>query len=152
MNKKRLDTLLAQATQHCEEKGARMTPLRREVFLILAQQPGAIGAYDLLDLLKEVVPNAKPPTIYRALDFLQEQGFVHRISTSNSFILCTHFDQPHVAQMLICTDCNRVEELHSTHIDKAIIKQASARNFDLHHQTVEAQGICQDCQQPPEPH
>jgi len=77
------ERLISKAEKLCQNRGARLTSTRREVFRILAAQKGAVGAYDLLDLLKGSVPNAKPPTIYRALDFLQEQGLftrlIHRI-------------------------------------------------------------------------
>lgn len=140
-----LDELLQQAKAVCESRGVRMTPTRSEVFRILSERDEAIGAYDLLDLLKLAVPNAKPPTIYRALDFLQEQGFVHKLSSTNSYILCTHFDHQHPAQMLICKDCRSVHEVHSLSVDNAIVEQASKLGFDLHHQTVEAHGICSNC-------
>src|SRR5690554_2950035 len=111
MNTQETQRLVSKAEKLCEQRGARLTPARREVFEILAEQEGAIDAYDLLDKLKGAVPNAKPPTIYRALDFLQEQGFVHKITSSNSYVLCTHFDHQHTAQMLICMDCRAVQEV-----------------------------------------
>lgn len=122
-----------------------MTPTRKEVFSILSKQEGAIGAYDLLELLKSEVPNAKPPTIYRALDFLQEQGFVHKLSTSNSYVLCSHFEQQHPAQMLICKECGSVQEIHSKQVDTEMVAQAEKYGFDLHHQTIEAHGLCTQC-------
>ena len=44
-------------------------PLRRRVLELLLDQPGPAKAYDLLPLL-DSEKQAKPPTIYRALDFL----------------------------------------------------------------------------------
>ncbi len=61
----------------------------------MSLQDGAISAYDLLDLLREAEPQAKPPTVYRALDFLLEQGFVHKVESTNSYVLCHLFDRPH---------------------------------------------------------
>lgn len=142
-----VENLLAQAKATCENRGVRMTPTRSEVFRILSGREEAIGAYDLLDLLKADVPNAKPPTIYRALDFLQEQGFVHKIASTNSYVLCTHFDHQHTAQMLICMDCRAVQEVHSSGVDIAMVEQASKYGFDLHHQTVEAHGVCSNCRE-----
>ena len=95
--------LIHKAEKLCQQRGARLTNARREVFAILAEHSGAVGAYDLLDQLREVMPNAKPPTIYRALDFLQEQGFVHKITSSNSFVLCSHFDHQHPVQTVSYT-------------------------------------------------
>lgn len=72
---------------------------------------GAISAYDLLDLLRASEPQAKPPTVYRALDFLLEQGFVHKVESTNSYVLCHLFDQPtHTSAMFICDRCGVVKE------------------------------------------
>jgi Fur family zinc uptake transcriptional regulator len=138
--------LVTKAEQICENRGARLTPARREVFEILAAESGAIGAYDLLDKLKSAVPNAKPPTIYRALDFLQEQGFVHKISSSHSYVLCSHFGHHHPVQMLICQRCGSVQEIQSDGVYDALRKQAENQGFTVATQTIEAHGLCHDCQ------
>lgn len=138
--------LINKAEKLCEQRGARLTPARREVFELLAGQDGAIGAYDLLDKLKGAVPNAKPPTIYRALDFLQEQGFVHKISSSNSYVLCSHFDHHHPVQMLICEGCGAVQEIQSDGVYDALRKQAQNHGFAVASQTIEAHGLCHHCQ------
>ncbi|EKE83650.1 zinc uptake transcriptional repressor Zur [Idiomarina xiamenensis] len=137
--------LMQKAERLCEQRGARLTPARREVFSILAEQEGAIGAYDLLDKLKVAVPNAKPPTIYRALDFLQEQGFVHKITSSNSYVLCSHFDHQHPVQMLICESCGNVQEIQSEGVYEALRRQAEDQGFVVKSQVIEAHGLCQQC-------
>lgn len=137
--------LVTKAEQLCTQRGARMTPARREVFELLARESGSIGAYELLDKLKDAVPNAKPPTIYRALDFLQEQGFVHKITSSNSYVLCSHFDHQHPVQMLICESCGSVQEIQSDGVYDALRKQAESHGFEVASQTIEAHGCCKDC-------
>lgn len=145
MNKTQTTQLLARAEKLCQHRGVRLTPARREVFALLSKHDGAIGAYDLLEQLKEVVPNAKPPTIYRALDFLQAQGFVHKISSSNSYVLCSHFETQHPVQMLICRQCGSVQEIHSEGLHEKFLSQASAKGFEVEQQTVEALGMCAEC-------
>lgn len=145
MTTKETARLVTKAEKLCAQRGARLTPARREVFEILADQSGAIGAYDLLDKLKSAVPNAKPPTIYRALDFLQEQGFVHKITSSNSYVLCSHFDHQHPVQMLICENCGAVQEIQSEGVYDALRKQAEDQGFRVESQTIEAHGICAEC-------
>ena len=71
--------LLAQAEKLCAQRNVRLTPQRLEVLRLMSLQQGAISAYDLLDLLRESEPQAKPPTVYRALDFLLEQGLRHNV-------------------------------------------------------------------------
>ena len=103
--------LLAQAEKLCAQRNVRLTPQRLEVLRLMSLQQGAISAYDLLDLLRESEPQAKPPTVYRALDFLLEQGFVHKVESTNSYVLCHLFDQPtHTSAMFICDRCGGVKE------------------------------------------
>lgn len=146
LNDPTLDSLLAQAQQVCQKKGARLTKTREQVFLLLAKKNGAVGAYDLLDDLKELDPAAKPATIYRALDFLSQQGFVHKIESINAFIMCHHFGEcNHPVQLLICDDCGHVEEIQSNNFDLALRTMADANGFTITHQIVEAHGSCSAC-------
>lgn len=140
------ETLLAQAQQVCNKKGARFTKVREQVFLLLAKHKGAVGAYDLLAQLKEIDAAAKPATIYRALDFLSKQGFVHKIESINAFVMCHHFgDCNHPVQLLICDQCGHVEEIQSNNFDLALRSMADANGFTISHQIVEAHGNCKTC-------
>ena len=140
------ETLLAQAQQVCTKKGARFTKVREQVFLLLAKSEGAVGAYDLLAQLKEIDAAAKPATIYRALDFLSTQGFVHKIESINAFVMCHHFgDCDHPVQLLICDQCGHVEEIQSNNFDLALRSMADANGFTISHQIVEAHGSCRIC-------
>jgi len=140
------ETLLAQAQQVCIKKGARFTKVREQVFLLLAKSEGAVGAYDLLDQLKKIDAAAKPATIYRALDFLSTQGFVHKIESINAFVMCHHFgDCDHPVQLLICDQCGHVEEIQSNNFDLALRSMADANGFTISHQIVEAHGSCRTC-------
>jgi len=138
--------LLAQAKHSCQARGARFTLAREQVFMLLAKQKGAVGAYDLLDELKSTDASAKPATIYRALDFLSKQGFVHKIESINAFVMCHHFSEcNHPVQLLICDTCGHVEEIQSNDFDIALRKMADANGFAISHQIVEAHGKCKSC-------
>jgi len=114
--------------------------------MLLAKQKGAFGAYDLLDELKSTDASAKPATIYRALDFLSKQGFVHKIESINAFVMCHHFSEcNHPVQLLICDTCGHVEEIQSNDFDIALRKMADANGFAISHQIVEAHGKCKSC-------
>ncbi|MEA9393004.1 zinc uptake transcriptional repressor Zur [Acerihabitans sp. TG2] len=138
--------LLSQAEQLCEQRNVRLTPQRLEVLRLMTQQEGAISAYDLLDLLRVSEPQAKPPTIYRALDFLLEQGFIHRVESTNSFVLCHHFEQPgHTSAFFICDRCGQVTEQATQGIEDILQKMAEASGFTMRHNVVEAHGFCPLC-------
>ena len=115
-----LDATLNHAEQLCTARGVRLTPLRRRVLELVQSRHEAVKAYDLLAQLSTDGHAAKPPTVYRALDFLLEQGLVHRVDSLNAFVGCNHPDTPHAAHLLICKTCGRVDELHDAALDGAL--------------------------------
>ena len=138
--------LLAQAEKLCAQRNVRLTPQRLEVLRLMRLQQGAISAYDLLDLLRESEPQAKPPTVYRALDFLLEQGFVHKVESTNSYVLCHLFDQPtHTSAMFICDRCGVVKEECAEGVEDIMHTLAARMGFALRHNVIEAHGLCSAC-------
>src|ERR1700741_5492999 len=76
-----------EAERRCGAAGESLTPLRRRVLELLLDHHGPAKAYDLLPLLGgDKGGMAKPPTIYRALDFLTRMGLAHRIESLNAFV------------------------------------------------------------------
>ncbi|MGB3725870.1 MAG: transcriptional repressor [Glaciecola sp.] len=137
--------LFNKAKAYCEDKGARFTPLRARIYEILLQEDSSIGAYDLLDKLKLVEDSAKPPTVYRALDFFLALGLVHKVESTNTFKACHHFGCSHPVQFLICDDCGDVQEISSNGVESSLAAQALENNFHIVSQTIEAHGICHKC-------
>lgn len=140
------DLRLPHAQKLCEQRGVRFTAVREQVFKLLAASNTAVGAYDLLQQLQQIDPKAKPPTVYRALDFLIEQGFVHKVESDNAFVLCVHFEESHYAQLLICDSCGDVKEIGSKAIEQELQQAASQSGFKITKPTVEAHGLCKKCQ------
>lgn len=140
------EKILTQAEAICLQRNVRLTPQRLEVLRLMSQHQGAISAYDLLDLLRASEPQAKPPTVYRALDFLLEQGFVHRVESTNSFVVCLHFEKPcHTSAMLICDRCGSVTEQQAEGVESILKSLALSSGFTLTHSVIEAHGLCGDC-------
>ncbi|ABF14218.1 zinc uptake transcriptional repressor Zur [Candidatus Palibaumannia cicadellinicola] len=138
--------LLSQAEKLCQQRHARMTPQRLEVLRLMIKQNNAISAYELLDLLRKSEPQAKPPTIYRALDFLMEQGFIHRVESTNSFMLCHDFTDPsHTSAFFICDRCGHVTEKTAENIRNILQKMAAKASFTMSYNVVETHGVCPQC-------
>ncbi|KMT64385.1 transcriptional repressor [Catenovulum maritimum] len=137
--------LIEQARKACETRGARFTLVREQVFSFLANSNSAIGAYELLTQLQQLDAKAKPPTIYRALDFLIEQGFVHKVESQNAYVLCSHFAEQHKAQLLICDNCGDVQEIQCPEINTELEKAADQYGFKVQQPTIEAHGLCKAC-------
>ena len=140
------EALLSKVKQLCLLRGVRCTSQRLVVLRLIIEHGNAISAYDLLDKLKESEPNAKPPTIYRALDFLLEQGFIHKIESTNTYIFCHHFDYPnHTSALFICDKCQQVTEHHVEGIATLLKSIADESAFSLTHSVVESHGLCAKC-------
>lgn len=143
--------VLAQALELAAGRGARMTPVRRRVLEILLEAHRAMGAYDVLQRLAAEGFGNQPPVAYRALDFLVEQGFAHRIQRLNAFAACLHPGPEHAPVFLICRACNRVAEALGTAVAGALAGAAAAQGFAVERSTVEALGLCPACQEDPAP-
>ncbi|WP_094752499.1 transcriptional repressor [Psychromonas sp. CD1] len=142
------DLLMQRAHKICAQKKLRFTPNRQFVFQLMAKQKGAISAYDLLKKLKKHDSNAHPPTIYRALDFLLENHFIHRIESLNAYLMCDNFGCEHPMQLLICDQCKSVIALSDSVIDDAFLEQAKQSGFKIANKVLEAHGICYNCLTP----
>ncbi len=136
---------LQRAQEVCKNNQARLTRARQRVLELVwgAHQP--VLAYDLLDQLRAEQPRAAPPTVYRALDFLQAHGLVHRIESLNAYVGCADPSHPHCGQFLICDQCNEVAELDDQHIARVIEARAMALGFACASQIVEIRGRCPRC-------
>lgn len=136
---------VAAADRHCRANGLRLTPVRRRVLEILLAEHRALGAYDVLEILRAEGLGAQPPVAYRALDFLVTHGFVHRIEGRNAFVACTRPESAHSPAFLICDGCKLVAELDADRVRSTLGAAAAAVGFSLDRAVVEAQGLCPDC-------
>lgn len=140
-----IDAALDRAAALCGRRGARLTRLRRRVLELVWQGHSAVKAYDLLAELGPVEGAAKPPTVYRALDFLIAHGLVHRLESLNAYVGCPQPDASHEGQFLICNGCGDVSEFEAPAIRSAIAGQAADLGFAVRRQTVEVRGVCRRC-------
>lgn len=133
------------AEQHCRQQGLRLTARRRRVLEILYDSKRPLGAYEILERLRNGAPLA-PPTVYRALDFLLEQGLIHKLETLHAFIGCDHPEQPHLSQFLICAHCGEVTEMTDAALQQELKIAASRSGFEPRRPVIEVEGICAGCQ------
>ena len=126
----RTTALLEQAEAICAGRGTRLTELRRHVLGLVLDSDRPAGAYDMLERLRPGRKGAAPPTIYRALEFLLDQGLIHKVERLSAYVGCVHGMEDghaHNAQFLICTGCGRVEELDDHAIGRALLQAAGQR-------------------------
>ncbi|MAN75454.1 MAG: transcriptional repressor [Henriciella sp.] len=139
-----VDAFLEEAEAMAARRGQRMTKIRRKVLRLLLESEEPSKAYDLLANL-DGEGAAKPPTIYRALDFLQEAGLAHKIESLNAYVACGHTSHKHSAVFLICEECGAAEELHAVATNEALRAETEAAGFRMRQAVIEARGVCRDC-------
>lgn len=148
-----LEATLDRAAEQCAARGAQLTPLRRRVMRLVLEAGQPVGAYALLDKLRDERGPAAPPTVYRALDFLLEQGLVHKLERLNAFTPCAeaghdHGTQGHPHQFLICRTCGDTIELTDHAVAHALEHAAKKAGFTPQKMTVEIEGTCARCAVP----
>jgi len=136
---------LRRADSVCARSGARLTELRRQVLNQVWQGHQAVKAYDILSHLGSATHTAKPATVYRALQFLQEHGLVHRLESMNAYVGCTRPDERHEGQFFICGGCGLVLEFRAVGVGSAVERRAAQEGFLINHLTLEVRGLCRQC-------
>ncbi|HCH24245.1 MAG TPA: Fur family transcriptional regulator [Oceanospirillaceae bacterium] len=138
-------TAMQQAQGLCQERGVRLTPVRQRVLELVWQSHQPLGAYDLLARLGEDGFNSAPPTVYRALDFLQEQGLIHKLTSVNAYTGCCSPGTPHEGHFFLCLSCNQALELDTSTLQESLQSSANTHGFTIAQQTIEVTGFCARC-------
>lgn len=130
------------------EKNIQLTALRRDVFAILFEHAKPMGAYEILNQLKKIKPNAEPPTVYRALNYLVTSKLVHRIESQNTYLCCSKQSQPkheHQTILLFCQQCQHGFEYEDQSIFQALKEFTQKNNIAMHNVVIELKGECEQC-------
>ncbi len=136
---------LTKAEQVCARHGARLTELRRRVLELTWNSHRAVKAYDLLEHLGDGKQAAKPPTVYRALEFLQGLGLIHKLESLNAYVGCPDPEGRHPTQFLICRSCGLIQELELPALGVTVGQEARRHGFQVERQLVEVHGLCRSC-------
>jgi len=140
------DRALSDADVICRRQEANLTPIRKRVLELVWQSHRPIKAYDVLAQLQQEMSSAKPPTVYRALDFLLEHRLIHKLQRLNAFIGCHHPESGgESCYFLICTRCEETQEFHHPAIRRSLQDSMRQQQFLAQHVTVEVEGVCKGC-------
>jgi len=135
---------LALAADRIARDGERLTEPRRRVLELLFQAGEPVKAYDLIARFGADGQAAKPPTVYRALEFLERQGLVHRIASISAYVACAAGDRAHAAAFLICDCCGAAAEV-APPAPEALHEAARQAGYRIERTTIEAHGRCGAC-------
>lgn len=145
-----LNVIIQQAEDYCRANGARLTPKRKQILTGLIESKKALSAYELIDFCQQRFDVKMPAmSVYRILEFLEDQHLVHKLNLANKYVACNHVGCDHpgsVPQFLICRNCSKVKEIS---INQSTISQLSetAKNagYDLYTPQVELNCLCESC-------
>ncbi|GAD81254.1 Fur family transcriptional regulator [Vibrio ezurae] len=143
--------IIEHATAKCKQNGGQLTHKRKQILLCLVGSEKALSAYEIVDLYKEKYQESMSAmSVYRILEFLQEQGLVHRLQIANKYICCMHITCSHnheASQFLICSNCFKVKEVS---ISAALIDElknnVAAAGFVFASEQLEVNCLCEECQ------
>lgn len=140
-----IDSALNRAEDICQEKGLRLTQLRKRVLELVWESHGPVKAYDILGKLDHKGSAAKPPTVYRSLEFLTQHGLVHKLNSLNAYVGCSHPSKTHACYFLICKVCDQVMECCNQLLTRAIRTTSDEHHFQVTGVTLEIEGVCEQC-------
>jgi Fur family zinc uptake transcriptional regulator len=132
-----------------ERDGLRLTKWRKQVLDILLEDHRSLGAYDILERLGSGDERPKPPTAYRALDYLVEHGLAHRIEKLNAYVACSHPEKCDRAGFMVCKLCHTVAEVECGGTEAGLLSAAATSGFAAEQSVIEIEGICATCQTAP---
>ena len=140
---------IARAEAACRARGARLTAIRRDVLAALHATHRPLGAYEIADRLADEQPDRRrlaPIAIYRALEFLIAQGFVHRLASRNAFVACPgQHGGSDCTVFLICEGCGGVDEVSPAGLSQSVGRLLAEEGFEPHLQVLEITGRCSHC-------
>lgn len=140
-----ITSAISVAEDQCRAQKLQFTPVRRRVLEILLKQHRAMGAYDILAQLAQEGLGSQPPVVYRALDFLVTNGFVHKVEKLNAYMACSHPGEQHSPAIMICRACGAVAESSWVPVSE-LRRVADEAGFKIERMVVEAEGLCPACQ------
>lgn len=133
------------AKQLSEDSGHKFTGLRTLIYKKIIKSRKPLKAYDILEDIKESDYSAKPPTVYRTLDFLKGLGLIHKIESDNSYIACNHPNEHSQCFFMTCEKCGDTKEICADSIKSQIEEKTKNSHFKISNINLEVKGQCAKC-------
>jgi Fur family zinc uptake transcriptional regulator len=136
---------IAQIEKLCAERRLRLTRTRKQILAFIWDSHNPVKAYTLLEQLKQIEPSAKAPIVYRALEFLEEHCFIHKLHTINMYVICQTPQSSNHCFFYICSECYMITEEHNMMYHALIEEPAKKMQFTVGGSALEIHGICNKC-------
>lgn len=150
MNQQQLSQVINTAKTICKRSGGRLTEKRQSILELLLVSETPLSAYEVTDAFNKTAEKSMPPmSVYRILDFLEKEDLVHKLSSTNKYVACSHIDCSHahgIPQFLICDICQSTKEVVITqNILEELSELVNKAGYTLSNSKFELQCICDSC-------
>ena len=161
MNKQQLNRVIDKARYLCKRSGTRLTEKRRGVLEALLVSKIPLSAYEITDVINQADDKSiLAMSVYRILEFLEAENLVHKLSSTNKYVACSHIICGHnheIPQFLICGECQATKEIacggckdeQEISISKSVIDELSKlvnkAGYTLTNSQLELRVLCNDC-------
>ncbi|KAB1458310.1 Fur family transcriptional regulator [Vibrio panuliri] len=147
-----LEAIIDHVEQRCESQGKRLTPKRKLVLRALVDANRALSAYELIEYCQQhFAENIQAMSVYRILDFLEQQNLAHKLHTSNKYIVCAHIltaSGEGIHQFFICSECSKIsEKIIEPEIISGLQLHAKQEGFTVDKPQLEINCLCDHCSQ-----
>ncbi len=151
MSPEQLSSTVQTAKRICSSAGVRFTEKRQKVLEVLVASDRPLSAYEIVDhYLVHYKEEIRAMSVYRILDFLQEEQLVHKLNFNNKFISCSHIQCCHdhgLSQFMICTKCGQVEEVAMPkELLLSLTQRVSESGYSMVSPHLELACICHSCE------
>jgi Fur family ferric uptake transcriptional regulator len=133
--------------RYLREQGLPVTQQRESIAEVVFSASGHLSVEDIEERLRERGDRVGKATIYRSLEMLVRSGLVEEHDFGEGFKRYEHlFGQKPVREHLICTECGKVSEIHSTELVRVQEEEARRHGFMPSRYRLQIYGVCADCQ------
>ena len=129
------------AEQMASNHNSRLTPIRKHIYKCLLEANNPLGAYEILDML-DGVGSAKPPTVYRGLDWLIDVGLTKKIESVSKYIAKTASDETGQLALVLCDKCGHAEPFDAGPAIQSLGVLVKSKGFQSHQTVIEIIGRC----------
>lgn len=143
-------TIIAHVENCCKARGKHLTSKRKLVLRALIHANKALSAYELVDYCNtHFSQNIQAMSVYRILDFLENEHFAHKLKVSNKYIVCSHILCEHehgIPQFFICSKCNKIsEQVIDPKMINGLQSHAKQQGFTVVRPQLEIDCVCDEC-------
>lgn len=128
----------------CRLRGFPLTIQRRVVFEAIVQRNDHPTADQILEQIKDRVPDISRTTIYRILDTFVQLGLITKICHPSAVARFEPKNYQH--HHLVCGQCEQIIDLEDERLNTVAFPDVSRQGFQITDYHIHFRGICSACQ------